>query len=193
MYEEGSVDQSVHGRADEAEQLARAFLAALDEGRWSDAADLVDPQTREAFQTWCVERIRTASDAGPSAPPLDTHFLSIATLMGVATPAEAADFTSTQFVARFAEALSPGGLHRQRGAPGPSPQSRITREFIETVFGAHGRATALYRTEWWDGNQRNRSMGGTHSLELVLTQGGWRVRDADLAGWGGGRILPPPD
>ena len=46
------------GVHDSAEGVARSFLAALDEGRWNDAAALVHPQTREAFKRWWVDQLR---------------------------------------------------------------------------------------------------------------------------------------
>lgn len=171
--------------AREVELAAQAFLTALDEGRWRDAAGLVDAHTREALQAWCVERIRTA---GGSAGDTGTQFLSPTVLMGVSTAEEASLLTSTELVARFAEGVSRAGVDRHAAEPG---LSRITRRFLDASV-SQGRATVHYRTEWWNGEERNVAMGGVHSLELVMTPEGWRVRDADLGAWGTGHLLPPP-
>lgn len=185
------MEQSAERLGQEPEAVARAFLTALDEGRWSDAADLVDIQTREAFQTWCVEQIGTAARAPGQAGPSDTWFVPAGTLMAVSTAAEAARFTSAELVARFAQAVSPASLHRQMGVRGLSGDVRITRRFLEANPTVRGRLRVQYRTDWWEGDERDLALGGIHSLELVLTGDGWRVRDADLGGWGGGHILPP--
>ena len=185
------MEQSADGPGKEPESLARAFVTALDEGRWSDAADLVDTQTRKAFQAWCVEQIGIAAQGlGPESPS-DTRFVAAGALMGVSTKAEAARLTSNEFVARFAEAVSPRNLDPQAGAQDASGPSRITRQVMDTAHRSGNRATVRYRTEWWNGEVRNVSMSGIHTLHLRLTKEGWRVRDADLGGWGEGHILPP--
>jgi hypothetical protein len=186
------VHQKAIAPGDDAKPVAEAFLAALDDGRWSDAADLVDVGTREAFQAWVVEQITAAGEVSPSANPSDTHFLSAAALIGVSTGPEAARLTSAELVARFAQALSRASLDRVTGGSEPNRQIRITRRFLESFAAGGGGVTVRYRTEWWQGGERNVALAGIHSLELARTKEGWRVRDADLSGWGSGHILPPP-
>lgn len=187
------MERLAQGPWEDVEELARAFLAALDEERWSDAANLVDPATREAFQVWLVDQIRSSEGADPSEAQTDTQFLSAATLIGISSAAEAARFTSTEIVARFAQAVSPDSVNRLSGVRGSGGAPRMTRHFLEVVSSTHGRATVRYRAEWWEGSELSRAMGGIHSLELILTEHGWRIRDADLGGWGVGHILPPSE
>jgi hypothetical protein len=181
------------------ESVARAFLAAQDELRWMDAAELVDPHTRDVFQRRCIEWIDRAPSRPHEAVPSDTRFTSPLEILGLASAAEAVNLTSTEFLARFAEGVHPGNLHRQLpgdSTSGSAGQIHITRTFVEAAVSASDRATVRYNTEWWSGDVRNQTVGGIHSLELARTPHGWRVRDADLGGWGGGTILlppPPPD
>jgi hypothetical protein len=43
------------GGTEELQRVARAFLAALNERRWHDAAVLVDPQTLARFRAMMIE------------------------------------------------------------------------------------------------------------------------------------------
>jgi hypothetical protein len=186
---------SSDGVTDELQGAARAFLAALDELRWMDAAELVDSHTREAFQRRCIEWIDRASSRPQQVLPSDTQFTSLLEILGLTSAAEVASLTGTEFLARFAEGVHPGNLHRRLkddSTSGSTGQIHITRTFVEAAVSASGRATVRYNTEWWNGDVRNQAVGGIHSLELAKTQEGWRVRDADLGGWGGRRLLLPP-
>lgn len=176
---------------EELQSVARTFLAALDELRWTDAAELVDPHTREAFQRRCIEWIDRAPSRPQEAVESDTRFTSLLELLGLTSAAEASSLTSTEFLARFAEGVHPANLHRQLPIDSTN-RARVTRTLVEAAVSASDRATVRYKTEWWHREVRNQAVGGVHSLELVLTQDGWRVRDADLGGWGGGRLLIPP-
>ena len=172
------------------ELLGRAFLRALDDRRWLDAAALVDPKTREAFQAWCLEAVGARDRLSPPQTARETRFFSAADLLRLSSAADAARFTSTEFLARFAEAVEPGTLYRGAGVEASAQQIRIARTFVEAVQDAPDRATVRYRADWWHGDQRNQATGGIHSFDLILTADGWRVRDADLGGWGTGHIFP---
>ncbi|HEX6372245.1 MAG TPA: hypothetical protein VF006_25225 [Longimicrobium sp.] len=172
------------------ESVSRAFLHALDEGRWMDAAALVDPRTREALQAWSVEHIRTSAGTPPFTGPSDTRFFSASEVLGLRSEAEAACLTSTSFLARFAEGVSPANFLRMTERTA-AKEVRIIRTFLDATHTVPDRATVRYRAEWWHGDQLDEAVGGIHSLELVLRSDGWRVRDADLSGQGGGHILPP--
>jgi hypothetical protein len=176
---------------DTPENVALAFLAALDEGRWLDAAALVDPRSREALQSWCTGEIEAALAHPSTSIPSDTHFVSLAGLIQVETANQAERLTSVEFLARFAEALHPATFYR-RIAGGSSGEFRITRKILGTLPRGPEQAMVRYSTEWWEGGVRNEATSGTHSLDVTRTPEGWRILDADLGGWGGGHILPPP-
>lgn len=106
-------DEVTTGAEAEAEGLSRAFLRALDEGRWMDAAALVDPHTREALHAWTVEHLHEVAEAPSFAGPSDTRFVLAPEMLQMVSGA--AHLTSTEFLARFAEAVSRGAL-RQRCA-----------------------------------------------------------------------------
>lgn len=173
---------------DTPQTIAQAFLAALDDGRWREAAALVDPHTREQFRTWSLQPLANARDEHMEPGDAETRFVSPAALLG----RDAASLDDVEFLARFAEAVQPANVIRRLS--GDSGQIRVTRTLLEVAPVAPvapDHVTARYRTEWWHGPVRNEATAGVHSLELARTSAGWRVRDADLSGSGGGHILPP--
>lgn len=177
--------------SDSADVVARAFLADLDGRRWRDAAALVDPETRKRFRAFAIEWIERR-DPAPQQRPATTHFASPAALLGVADGASAMAMDAEELLARFAEGIHPGNLDRHhRSSPKADSDVRITRTLLDVQPRGDGRAWARYRTEWWHAGVRNEATAGEHRMELIRTSGGWRVRDADLGGWGGGHILPP--
>jgi hypothetical protein len=113
-------------------------------------------------------------------------------LLGVADAAAAERLTASQLLARLAESAHPESVLRHHGI-GQSEEIRITRTLVGVEPASADRAVARYRTEWWHGDSRDEATAGVHALELVRTPSGWRIRDADLSGYGGGRILPPDD
>lgn len=170
--------------------VAQAFISALNEHRWRDAVVLVDGRTQAAFRAsvgeWMEDEARSTPADG------DTRFASPLRMMGVADAAEAMELTAEELLARFAEALHPGNLPRHYpGIALDTGGMRITRTLLRIEPIGEDRARAWYRTEWWDGDVLSAVLGGEHALELMLTPDGWRIRDADLSGHGGGHILPP--
>lgn len=174
----------------ELEDVACAFLAALDERRWHDAAVLVDPQTLERFRTVMIRVLDL--QARQSAPPAnsDTYFIPLTTQLGVADAAAAERLSATQLMAHLAENSHPDNVFGQHGM-GQSEEIRITRTLVGVEPTSPDRATAHYRIEWSHGNPYDEETSGVHAFELVRTPSGWRIRDADLSGYGGGHILPP--
>jgi|GEM_PF-5028857 len=174
------------------EDVARAFLAALDERRWHDAALLVDPQILERFRARMIELL-DLRDRQPEQPSdSDTFFIPATTLLGVADPVAAERLSATQLLAHLAESCHPENVLRHHGNAQPE-EVRITRALVGVEPVSADRATARYQTEWWHGDRRNEATAGVHALELVRTSSGWRVRDTDLSGYGGGHILPLDD
>lgn len=184
-----SVEQNLSGLP---EDVARAFLAALDERRWHDAAALVDPQTLERFRTVMIRALDL--QARQYAPPAnsDTYFIPLTTQLGVADAAAAERSSATELMAHLAENSHPDNVFEHHGM-GQSEEIRIVRTLVGVEPTSPGRAAAHYRIEWSHGNPYDEVTTGVHTLELVRTPGGWRIRDADLSGYGGGHILPPED
>jgi hypothetical protein len=173
----------------ELEGVARAFLAALDERRWHDAAVLVDSQTLERFRAWSIKLLDLRSHQPAQPGESDTFFIPATALMGVADAATAKRLSATQLLARVAENVHPENVLRHHKL-GQSEEIRITRTLVGVERASGNRATARYQTEWWHGDSRNEATAGVHTLDLVQTSTGWRIRDADLSGHGGGHILP---
>jgi hypothetical protein len=174
------------------EDVARAFLAALDERRWHDAAALVDPQTLERFRTVMIKILDL--QARQPAPPAesDTYFIPLTTQLGVADAAAAERSSATQLLAHLAESSHPDNVFGHHGMGQPEG-IRIVRTLVGVEPTSSDRATAHYRIEWSHGNPYDNEGAGVHALELAHTPGGWRIRDADLSGYGGGHILPPEE
>lgn len=174
------------------EDVARAFLAALDERRWHDAALLVDSQTLERFRAVMIKFLDLQARLPAQPADSDTYFIPLTEMLGVADAAAAERLSATQLLAHFAESSHPENVLRHH--PNAQPEEiRITRTLLEVEPVIADYATARYQTEWWHGASRNKETTGVHALELVRTSSGWRIRDADLSGYGGGHILPPDE
>jgi hypothetical protein len=180
------------------EEVARAFLAALDAGRWPEAAALVDPETAERFRAQQIGLLRL-EERMPEAPAsAETVFARATALLGVQSADEAEALPATELLARFAESLHPAGvLRRAYGSGGRSVTEttppRLTRTIVGCTKSDGGTARVEYRTDWQQGETRSDFMGGVHVLTVIHTPAGWRVRDADLSGHGGGHILVPDE
>jgi hypothetical protein len=184
------MDANPAGSYDSAEAVARAFLAALDDGRWSDAAALVHPQTREAFKSWWIDHLQRERHTPPQVDP-ETIFASPAELLGTADAAEAAELPSEELVARFAEAVQPGNLHRQRDGSAVAP-IRVARTLLDSALDKSGGVFVRYRSEAWHGQVRNEATAGVYVLELIRMDDRWYVRDGDLGAGGVGHLVPSP-
>lgn len=175
--------------------VARAFLHALDQERWHDAAGFVAEETLADFHAWWTDHL--ATDAGQSSlDGADTVFPAAATLLGVASADEADRLSPTELLARFAEnARLDATLARAVGSPAgevrPVP-SLVRRVEHISIYRVGGRrfATVGYRIE--PNHFRTHPDSALHLLKLVETPGGWRVWDGDLSGTGHGHIRPPP-
>jgi hypothetical protein len=180
------------------EEVARAFLAALDASRWREAAALIDPETAERFRAQQIELLRLEERTPETPASAETVFARATTLLGVRSADEAEALPAADLLARFAESLHPGSaLQRVHGAEGhSSPESaplRLTRTVVGCTESDDGSARVEYRTDWRQGEIRSDWMGGIHVLTAVHTPAGWRVRDADLSGHGSGHILFPDE
>lgn len=184
--------------SDSPEEVARAFLAALDAGRWREAAALVDPQTAERFRVQQIELLRLEERSPETPVPAQTVFARTAALLGVRGADEAEALPAAELLARFAESLHPASVLRRAQGAGDhsgtgSPPPRLTRTIVGCMKGDDGSARVEYRTDWRQGETRSDFMGGFHVLTAIHTPAGWRVRDADLSGHGSGHILVPDE
>lgn len=182
--------------SDSPEEVARAFLAALDAGRWREAAALVDSQTAERFRIQQIELLRL-EERSPEAPA-QTVFAHATALLGVRGADEAEALPAAELLARFAESLHPASVLRRAQGAGDhsgteSPPPSLTRTIVGCVKDDDGSARVEYRTDWRQGETRSDFMGGLHVLTAIHTPAGWRVRDADLGGHGSGHILVPDE
>ncbi|HLL48012.1 MAG TPA: hypothetical protein VK399_14970 [Longimicrobiaceae bacterium] len=183
---------------------AQAFLSALDDGRWSDAAELIDSETAERFWRQHVELLRLQERVSPSggAPMSETVLRGPAELAGVRSAAELEALSPVELLARFAEALDLArAMHGEPevGPPGAGRESAAAAypRLLRTVLGSRieDEATARveYRTGWIEEGRQNPAPGEIHTLTLRYTPRGWRVRGADLTGIGEGRIWLPDE
>jgi hypothetical protein len=184
-------------RSSDPSDTACAFLAALDAGRWDEAAALVHPETVERFQEWYLEQLRRQDREGTSGGPTETMFVRLSELIRVRDAAEAEALSAPQLLARFIAAVNPQNLYAsqptpQTAAAAEQSEVRLVRALLRCSRGENDDARAEYRLDWYFGGRRNESMGGFHTLSLAWTSSGWRVRDADLGGHGTGHLVPPP-
>lgn len=175
------------------EVVGSRFLAALDQERWSDVAADVAGETLDAFRAWCAEQLR--SEAGRLAGnTADTHFASLATLLGVSSAAEADCLSPREVLIRFAANVNVNAAAARAldgdGSSPPTPLALSRRMVDVTVSLRDGRQLATVRydvvPDYFAGEEP-----APHTLELIETADGWRVWDADLSGTGYGHIRPP--
>ena len=183
---------------------AQAFLSALDDGRWRDAAELVDPEAAERFWHQHVELLRLQErvprSGGPSMSA--TVFRGPAELAGVRSAAEMEALSPVELLARFAEALDLARAMNgepEVGPPGAGRESaaaaypRLLRNVLGSRIEDEATARVEYRTGWIEEGRQDPAPGEIHTLTLHHTPRGWRVRDADLTGTGEGRIWLPDE
>ncbi len=103
-----------------------------------------------------------------------------------------------ELLARVAEALDPRTWIPQGRAGGADPPlvdepAGLVREVsgVELVDAAAARVEYVRR--WVEADGRSIGPEEVHSLTVRRTPRGWRVRDADLTGLGGGRIWLPDE
>lgn len=118
------------GGTEELEDVARAFLAALDERRWHDAAVLVDSQTLERFRAWSIKLLDLRAHQPAQPGDSDTFFIPATVLMGVADAATAQRLSATQLLARVAE----NAIQRTSSA----------------IKGSDSRRRSGLRGRWWE-------------------------------------------
>jgi hypothetical protein len=176
--------------SDTPDEVTCAFLSALDEQRWQEAAALVSVDSQVAFREFFRGWIGSLRDGNEAH---ETGFASPLSLVGGADHAQVEGFAAEELLARFAEGVHPGNLPRHYPGALDAGKMRITRTLLRIEPIGEGRARAWYCTEWWYDGVVSPVLGGEHEMELIRTPYGWRVRDVDLSGQGGGHILPPSD
>ena len=95
------------------EGVARAFLAALDAGRWPEAAALVDPETAERFRAQQIKLLRLEERIPDEPASTETVFARATALLGVRSADEAEALPATELLARFADSLHPASVLRR--------------------------------------------------------------------------------
>jgi hypothetical protein len=176
------------------EEVARGFVAALDAGRWRDAAAFVAPSTVDAFrQGWLAWlRAEASLPRGRPIPRSDTVFSSPLSLLQLRSVDEAERLSPIDLLARFIERMQPENFEHAAG-----PDSRRALRPVRTVIGiarpGAESAVAEYRVAWGGVNHPAPGAGAIHRMHLGMTPEGWRVTDADVAGHGNGHLLPLMD
>jgi hypothetical protein len=168
-----------------AAEVAQRFLALLDARHWRQAAELVHTESADRFRAQQLELLRLQSTALPSKPGVgETRFESPGSLFG--SMATAGAQPATVLLARFAEVMDPVSV-LAAAAPGYAGQApRVTRTLVSCTERDDGTARAEFRLAW-----EHARPGSLHGLALERAPGGWRIREADLAPLGGGRLLLP--
>jgi hypothetical protein len=168
------------------EETARAFFAALDEGRWGEAAGYVLPAAAARHRDLDVsmrlarrEQIPegrggnfTVTSSGTIDPELLERFGStpVRSLRGVATLAEAAALAPGEYMARAMERAMAGPL----GAPMPPASHALLGVVVESDSVAH----ALYRTT--GGFMASADPDAAEVLALRRDDGRWHVIPPEL-------------
>lgn len=166
-------------------ETARRFVSLLDARRWRDAAELVHADTAERFRTQQLELARLQAPVAANKPAgPETSFPSPRSIFGGA--AAATEAPATVLLARFAEAFDPASVLAAAAPGNAGPAARVVRTILSCAESTGGTARAEFRLEWEHGRP-----GSVHPLALERTPEGWRIRDADLAPLGGGRLVLP--
>jgi hypothetical protein len=164
-------------------EVARTFLNLVSARRWDDAVCLIDHETKERFRAWAL--LVLAEPQPPQPLVTDTYFMSVEAILGVRDRAEAESLTADELLVRHAAARA-----RQMERFIPFGQAAAAPEFVHLGTRRAGdaadcefRRTGAVAMPW--------HFNPTQRVQLVRRANGWFVRDADLLGYGDGRILPP--
>jgi hypothetical protein len=164
-------------------EIARAFLNLVTARRWGDAVCLIDHETKERFRAWSLLGLAEPQPPQPSAN--DTYFLSLEAILGVRDRAEAESLTADELLVRHAAARA-----RQMERFVPYDEAAATPEFVHLSTRRAGDAAYCeFRRIVAEATPRHFSP--TQRVHLIRRANGWFVSDADLLGYGDGRIVPP--
>jgi hypothetical protein len=164
-------------------EIARTFLNLVTARRWDDAVCLIDHETKERFRAWALLGL---AEAPPPEPLVtDTYFPSVEAILGVRDRAEAESLTADELLVRHAAARA-----RQMDRFIPWDEAAAPPGFVHLATRRAGDAAdcEFRRT---GAAAMPRHFDPTQRVRLVRRANGWFVRDADLLGYGDGRILPP--
>jgi hypothetical protein len=164
-------------------EVARTFLDLVSARRWDDAVCLIDHETKERFRAWAL--LGLAEPQPPQPLVTDTYFLSVEAILGVRDRAEAESLTADELLVRHAAARS-----RQMKRFIPYDEAAAAPEFVHLRTRRAGDA-AFCEFRRTGAEATPRHFNPTQRVQLVRRANGWFVRDADLLGYGDGRIMPP--
>lgn len=164
-------------------EIARAFLNLVTARRWGEAVCLIDHETKERFREWSL--LGLAKPPPPHPLVTDTYFLNLEALLGVRDRAEAESLTADELLVRHAAARA-----RQMERFVPYDEAAATPEFVH--LRTHRAGDSAYCDFRRIGaGATSRHINPSQRVHLIRRANGWFVRDADLLGYGAGRILPP--
>lgn len=177
-----TADEPTSG-AREPDEVARTFLNLVTARRWDDAVCLIDHETKERFRAWAL--LGLAEPPPPHPLVTDTYFLSLEAILGVRDRAEAESLTADELLVRHAAARA-----RQMERFVPYDKAAGTPEFVH--LRTHRAGDAVYCEFRRIGAEATpRHITPSQRVHLIRRANGWFVRDADLLGYGDGRIMPP--
>jgi hypothetical protein len=162
-------------------EIARTFLDLVTARRWNDAVCLIDQETKERFRAWALRGL--AEPPPPQPLVTDTYFPSVEAILGVRDRAEAESLTPDELLVRHAAARA-----RQMERFVAYAEAAAASEFVHLGTRSAGDAADC---EFRRAGAMPRHFAPTQRVQLVRRASGWFVRDADLLGYGDGRILPP--
>jgi hypothetical protein len=165
------------------DEIARTFLDLVTARRWDDAVRLIDHETKERFRAWSLRGL--AEPQPPQPLVTDTYFPSLEAILGVRDRAEAESLTADELLVRHAAARA-----RQMERFIPYDGAAAAPEFVHLRTRRAGDA-AHSEFRRVGPQAMGRHFDPTQRVHLVRRANGWFVRDADLLGYGDGRILPP--
>jgi hypothetical protein len=165
-------------------EVARTFLNLVTARRWDDAVCLIDHETKERFRAWSLRGLAETQPPQPSVT--DTYFPSLEAILGVRDRAEAESLTADELLVRHAAARA-----RQMERFIPYDEAAAVPEFVHLRTRRSGDAADCEFRRVGAEEALPRHFHPTQRVHLVRRADGWFVRDADLLGYGDGRIVPP--